>query len=48
MTDAKAKEHVSLVVAGHVDSGKSTTVGHIIFDNGGIDARTMEKLKEVR
>jgi elongation factor 1-alpha len=46
MTDAKAKEHVSLVVAGHVDSGKSTTVGHIIFDNGGIDARTMEKLKE--
>jgi len=26
-----------LVVIGHVDSGKSTTTGHLIYKCGGID-----------
>jgi len=39
------KKHVSLVICGHVDAGKSTTTGRLIFELGGIDARTMEKLK---
>lgn len=30
--------------AGHVDSGKSTTTGHLIYKCGGIDKRTIEKL----
>jgi len=38
------KEHLSLVVCGHVDAGKSTTCGHLIFKQGGISAREMEKL----
>ena len=36
---------MSLVVIGHVDSGKSTTCGHLIFQCGGIDKRTLEKLQ---
>jgi len=33
------KPHVNLVVIGHVDSGKSTTTGHLIYKLGGIDKR---------
>ena len=39
------KEHLSVVFAGHVDSGKSTTVGRLIFELGGLPEREMEKLK---
>jgi len=39
------KKHVSLVICGHVDAGKSTTTGRLIFDLGGIPEREMEKLK---
>jgi len=34
------------VVIGHVDSGKSTTTGHLIYKCGGIDKRTIEKLEK--
>jgi len=37
----KAKTHVNLVVIGHVDSGKSTTTGHLIYKCGGIDKRVI-------
>merc|ERR1712078_363221 len=40
------KTHLSLVVCGHVDAGKSTTTGHLLFELGGISEREMEKLKE--
>lgn len=39
------KEHVSVVICGHVDSGKSTTTGRLLFELGGIPEREMEKLK---
>jgi len=39
------KSHVSLVICGHVDAGKSTTTGRLIFELGGISERDMEKLK---
>lgn len=39
----KVKEHIALVVIGHVDCGKSTTTGHLIYELGGIDKRTLEK-----
>jgi len=42
----KAKEHINLVVIGHVDSGKSTTTGHLIYKCGGIDKRTIEKFEK--
>jgi elongation factor 1-alpha len=41
-----AKEHFNVVFIGHVDHGKSTTVGRLLFDAGGIDEQTMRKLKE--
>jgi elongation factor 1-alpha len=42
----KEKTHISLVVIGHVDSGKSTTTGHLIYKCGGIDKRTIEKYEK--
>ncbi|GBG75271.1 hypothetical protein CBR_g19904 [Chara braunii] len=35
----KEKSHINIVVIGHVDSGKSTTTGHLIYKLGGIDKR---------
>jgi len=35
----------AVVICGHVDSGKSTTTGHLIFELGGIPEREMEKLR---
>jgi len=40
------KVHINIVVIGHVDSGKSTTTGHIIYKCGGIDKRTIEKFEK--
>ena len=40
------KKHLSLVVCGHVDAGKSTTTGHLIFKLGGISEREMTKLQD--
>ena len=42
----KEKIHVNLVVIGHVDSGKSTSTGHLIYKCGGIDKRTIEKYEK--
>jgi len=42
----KEKVHVNIVVIGHVDSGKSTTTGHLIYQCGGIDKRTIEKFEK--
>lgn len=42
----KEKTHISLVVIGHVDSGKSTSTGHLIYKCGGIDKRTIEKFEK--
>jgi elongation factor 1-alpha len=42
----KEKTHVNLVVIGHVDSGKSTSTGHLIYSCGGIDPRTIEKFEK--
>jgi len=40
------KEHLSIVICGHVDSGKSTTTGRLLFELGGIQERELEKLKQ--
>merc|ERR1712169_12741 len=45
MSEGK-KEHVSIAICGHVDSGKSTTTGRLIFDLGGVSEREMQKLKD--
>jgi len=43
---AKNKVHINLVFIGHVDHGKSTTVGRLMFDSGNIDEQAMRKLRE--
>ena len=45
MTDNSDKKHLSIVICGHVDSGKSTT-GRLIFELGGINERDMKKLQD--
>ncbi|MBZ3869528.1 Elongation factor 1-alpha 1 [Sciurus carolinensis] len=42
----KEKTHINIVVIGHVDLGKSTTTGHLIYKCGGIHKRTFEKFKK--
>jgi predicted GTPase len=46
MPPKKEKEHINIVVIGHVDSGKSTTTGHLIYKCGGIDKRAIEKFEK--
>merc|ERR1712084_47933 len=43
---SKEKDRINLVVIGHVDSGKSTSTGHLIYKCGGIDKRTIEKFEK--
>lgn len=45
-TETSPKTHLSVVISGHVDSGKSTTTGRLIYELGGIPQREMEKLKK--
>lgn len=43
---AKEKPHMNLVFIGHVDHGKSTTVGRLMFDSGALPEQELRKLKE--
>jgi elongation factor 1-alpha len=45
MTDNTTKQHVSIVVCGHVDAGKSSLTGRLLFDLGGINEREMKNFK---
>lgn len=38
--------HINLVFVGHVDHGKSTTVGRLLYDSGNVDEQAMKKLKD--
>ena len=40
------KPHMNLVFTGHVDHGKSTTVGRVLFDTGNIPETEMKKIRE--
>ena len=44
---ADKKPHVNLVVIGHVDHGKSTTVGRMLFNSGKISVQELDKLKQL-
>ncbi len=43
---AAAKPHLNLMTIGHVDHGKSTLVGRLLYDTGNVSEETMRKLKE--
>jgi peptide chain release factor subunit 3 len=40
------KEHLNIVFVGHVDAGKSTMGGNLLFITGMVDKRTMEKYEK--
>ena len=42
---ARAKPNMNVVFVGHVDAGKSTIVGRLMFDSGIVSPQEMEKLK---
>ncbi len=44
---AAKKPHMNLVTVGHVDHGKSTLVGRLLFDSGNVREDDMRKLKEL-
>merc|ERR1712142_555390 len=46
MPKGKDLTHINIVVIGHVDSGKSTSTGHMIYKCGGIDKRMIEKYEK--
>ncbi|MCR4327588.1 MAG: translation elongation factor EF-1 subunit alpha [Nanoarchaeota archaeon] len=43
---AKGKPSMNIVFVGHVDAGKSTCVGRMMFDGGAVTEQEMKKLKE--
>ena len=40
------KPHLNVVFTGHVDHGKSTTVGRVLYDTGNIPETEMKKIRE--
>ncbi|MDP6460118.1 MAG: GTP-binding protein, partial [Candidatus Hydrothermarchaeota archaeon] len=43
---AAQKPHLNLVFIGHVDHGKSTTVGRLLFEKGDIGDHIIKQYKE--
>lgn len=40
------KANLSIVVIGHVDSGKSTTIGHLLYKMGRVSEMKINKLEK--
>jgi elongation factor 1-alpha len=40
------KPHMNIISAGHVDHGKSTLIGRLLYDSGAIQEQELRKLKE--
>lgn len=40
------KPHLNLVIMGHVDHGKSTTTGHLLYLAGAVDERTIKAFED--
>ena len=43
---AAAKPHMNLAVIGHIDHGKSTTVGRILFETGVVQQHILDGYKK--
>ncbi|KAL7168502.1 hypothetical protein ACSBR2_038858 [Camellia fascicularis] len=46
MGKEKVNININIVVIRHVDSGKSTTTGHLIYKLGGIDKHVIERFEK--
>ncbi len=44
---AKTKPVINIAFVGHVDHGKSTTIGRLMFDSGAIGAQEIDKLRQI-
>lgn len=44
--ESSEKQSVNFVVVGHVDAGKSTLMGRILYDTGAVDERTLQKFRK--
>ncbi|KON30481.1 elongation factor 1-alpha [miscellaneous Crenarchaeota group-15 archaeon DG-45] len=42
----KEKPHLNLIIIGHVDHGKSTSIGHLFYDSGAISQKTIEQYEK--
>jgi len=40
------KPTISIVVIGHVDAGKSTATGHLLFKSGSVDKRALDRINK--
>ena len=46
LIDPNVKGHLNIIFTGHVDAGKSTMGGQMLFLTGAVDKRTMEKYEQ--
>jgi elongation factor 1-alpha len=46
MSKQEGKPHLNIIIMGHVDNGKSTTTGHLLYLAGVIDQRTIDAYKQ--
>ena len=46
MSKRPEKPHLNLVVIGHVDHGKSTLTGHLLFKAGFVDPKKLKEIEE--
>lgn len=44
---AQQANRLNLVIIGHVDSGKSTLMGHLLFKMGRVDKQEMHKVEKL-
>ena len=43
---SKEKPHLNLIIIGHVDHGKSTSIGHMFYDSGAISPKVIEQYEK--
>ena len=46
LVDPNVKGHLNIIFTGHVDAGKSTMGGQMLYLTGAVDRRTMEKYEQ--
>ena len=43
----RAKEHLNIVIVGHVDHGKSTLLGRLYADTGSLPEGKLDKVRDI-
>ena len=45
MVSTAKRSYINVIVIGHVDSGKSTATGNLVYKSGGFDREKLEKFE---